>query len=154
MLSLDAVIARAQRSGEEVIAHGTASYVPVVVTHSRLMRAGHDDVVAVPFDSVVDCESWLDTHRWAIRLRHEPIDPHLPPSGITQWWRWHDRRKRREEIERRSRETVLTFSSERTAAALALQERLAARGLVCRTVPSPVHRHLGSIAALQRVDDD
>src|SRR5206468_10114527 len=126
--------------GEDVIAHGLASGVPVVVTRSGLIRAGHDDVVSIPFNSVVSCESWLDTHRWGLRLVHDNVDPRLPPSGADQWWRWHDRRKYRKWKERLSRETVLTFSTDHTVAARAFQEELRARGVTCRMVPSPVRR--------------
>ena len=150
MESLDAVLAKAD--GEAVIASGMATDVPMVVTGSRLLRAGHSDVVEIPFSSIVSCESWLDTHRWGVRLVHQAIDPRLPPSGADQWWRWHDRRSYRKTEERLSRETVLTFSTDHTTAAQALQEQLHAHGVTCRVIPSPVRPHTGGRAILQRLD--
>ena len=151
MLNLDAVLAKAEADGQAALAYGMASDIPVVVTRVGLLRAGHEDVVSIPFDSIAWCESWLDTHRWGIRLVHQALDPRLPPSGADQWWRWLDRRTHKKMEERLSRETVLTFSTDHTAAARALQEELRVRDVACRMIPSPVRREPRAHAILQRV---
>ena len=149
MLSLDDLLGRIR---DGLIASGTASGVPVAVTNSHLIRSGHDDVVLIPLDSVSSCETWNDTHRWGIRLVHTSVDRCLAPCDADLWWRWHDRRKYQKELERLSRETVLTFSRGDTAAARALQDQLRARGVACRAIPSPVRRDPRARAILQRVE--
>lgn len=122
---------------EPVLAAGTASSSPLVVTTERILRWGHDRPVSIPFTHVARCECWMHAHRWSVRLIHEPIDPRRPPSDARQWWRWHDRRADRRETQQSWTETVLDFSRGHTRAAQAIRGQLANRGPACVQVSPP-----------------
>lgn len=112
---------------EEILAVGMATQTPVVVTSRRLIRAGSDAAVSIPFEAISRCEFTYEAHRWNVTLFHEAIDSRRPAGEASQWWRWHDRRR----LRRLWRETPLRFSSDQTAAADALRLQLARLGVQC-----------------------
>lgn len=125
----------AVQSGEEVLASGLAVRAPVVVTTRRIIRAGHDAAVSIPFEAIHRCEYWFDAHRWIIRIIHSPIDPRARPCDAHQWWRIHDRRSYRRRVERMWQETMFRFSHEHTRAADAIWARLTSIGVDCVRLP-------------------
>lgn len=120
---------------EVVRAQGKAVREPVVVTDRRILRAGDLGLVSVPLEAVTAYDVQRDTHRWVVRLYHSPVDPLRRKSDATQWWRWHDRRAYTRDTGRMWRETLLTFSREHTAAAVAIGRALEDRGIIARELP-------------------
>lgn len=147
-----APLLEAVTEGEAVRAVGKATYAPIVITDRRVIRAGHRSVVSIPFERVMRVEHWTHhTHRWSVRLIHEPIDPRPPPSDAHQWWRFHDRWKYRREVARRWRETVFHFSGERTEAADAMREELARANVPFDELETGPHRRPRRVP-LRRID--
>lgn len=147
MLTVDEVVASIP-PGEDVLAVGVAQQIPVVVTSNLLLRAGTGAAVVIPLDSIHLYEHWREAHRWAVRLFHDPVDPHRPAREASQWWRWHDRRK----LRRLWTLTELTFSSEHTAVADALREVLARRATDVRESPPRTTDRIGLRGHLGGVD--
>lgn len=137
---------------EAVRAVGKATYEPIVVTGHRVMRAGYRSIVSIPFEQVVRVEHWTHhTHRWSVRLIHEPIDPRARPCDAHQWWRFHDRWRYRRDVARRWRETVFHFSDQHTAAADAMREELERAIVPFEEVETRPHRRPRTVP-LRRID--
>jgi hypothetical protein len=150
MSTLHALLA-ALPTTEVVLAQGLANQVPVVITQTALVRSSQAEIVVIPFSSVDRCEYWHDTHRYGVRLFHSPIDPKRPPSDATQWWRVFDRRRYDKQSAQMWTQTELTFSSSRTAAAQALDSKLAEHRIARREIAFHREPQPNAKAALKRV---
>jgi hypothetical protein len=90
-------------------------------------------VTAVGLEDVTGALERTSAHRYAIRLRHQPIQALRDvPKHRFLGFRWGNT-----DALRTLRITTLAFSRRDTKAARALREQLALRGMVPKTVPSP-----------------
>jgi hypothetical protein len=98
----------------------------LLVTSRRLVIGAPGGILSIPFDHVTGArEEVFDTHRYRLRLQHQPIT--VPPEQRPLPW---DLPAHIRQIRRRSRlkrETVLEFSRRETIAADAIRRQLLAR---------------------------
>jgi hypothetical protein len=115
---------------------GGAASTFVMVTDRYLRWAPHGwlrYVTAVDLDDVSEALERTSAHRYAIRLRHPPVQAlRDAPKHRFLGFRWGDT-----DALRTLRITTLAFSRRDTKAARALREQLARRGIVPKTVASP-----------------
>jgi hypothetical protein len=99
------------------------------VPHRRLRYA-----TAVGLDDVTGALERTSAHRYAIRLRHQPIQAlREGPKHRILGFEWGSA-----DAIRALDVTILAFSRRDTKAARALREQLARRGMVPRSLPGPL----------------
>ena len=130
-------------AGERLLAQGRVDEIPlgsgpsgstydyIVVTDRRLLVGKHALAAdrSRDFDITLDAVSsqaeHLEGHRWFVSLRHEPVTRvrHRAKHNVL-WMHWGD-----DWSPIADTDTVLHFSGRETAAAKALREQLASRGV-------------------------
>jgi hypothetical protein len=98
----------------------------LLVTPRRLVIEAPGGVLSIPFDHVTGArEEVFDTHRYRLRLEHQPIG--VPPEKRPLPWDLPAHINRMRRRRRQKRETVLEFSRRETVAAAAIRRQLVAR---------------------------
>jgi hypothetical protein len=98
----------------------------LLVTSRRLVIEAPRGILSLPFDHVTGArEEVFDTHRYRLRLEHQPIG--LPPEKRPLPWDLPAHISRMRRRRRQKRETVLEFSRRETLAAAAIRRQLVAR---------------------------
>jgi hypothetical protein len=126
--------------GEAVLAEGAMRHALdyLMVTSRRIIWREDASFVSLPFDVIQRAEQVVEqTHRYALRLIHEPIDRprHRPlPWDLPHQWRIFRERHRW------NRESVLRFSRQNTVAATAIREELTRRSIPLGPIVVRPHR--------------
>lgn len=133
-------------AGEEVLAvgraedateraGGMAGWTFVMVTDRALRWVMHLNPKlesSLDLDSVTEVTEQTVAHRYAIDLEHRPITRlHHVPAHRFLIWEWGD-----DLADTVFTRTSIAFSRRDTAAAMALRERLAARGVLAAKLPT------------------
>ena len=108
---------------ERLVAEGRMrGFGYIMVTDRRLLWMERERVLSLPFDGVVVAqEIFEETHRFRLRLHHEPIDRQWGP--VLPWdFPQHIRRLRQRKTWNRT--TELRFSRANAAAAVAIRRML------------------------------
>jgi len=127
------VLSAALLGDERVIAEGRANelhagsgYLYLFATHDRVLWTSYlrpERVFVLPFALVTALREEYDSHRYLLRMRHEPVmRMERAPRHRILWLTWGDTFKPQER-----RETHFLFSRRATRAAQAIREQLLGR---------------------------